>query len=194
MAQNTLAPYWSVLEYIVDNEPHSQSWSCAVDNDALGLSSYDLVLRDGVSTVDYSTYMLTYSTLFAVNFRADATGFVQATLYRQLPTDVDPVILEVAVVNPTWTVSAPVVKASQISWNFYGQQRSRLRLTALDGVIQPFKRESYAQLSTSGQPFIDHVLGPDCPIQTRAGEYIASFGQRTVTYNDKLTQKYYNVK
>ena len=194
MAKNTLAPYWVKIEYIVANEPHSMTFSVVVDNDDLSLSSYDLVQRDGVSTTDFSQYMQQLTTVLESRWNQNAIGFISATLYRQLVTDDIPLILEVATVNPTLTNSAFTVLASQASYMFYDQQRNLYRMTLLDGISEPFSRSSYAQLSIGNQAIVDFVLASDSCIVTRAGEYITTFGQRTVTYNDKLTQKYFNVK
>lgn len=194
MTQYTLAPHWVKLEYLVLTDQHSMTFSVNVDNDTLGLTQYDLVLRDGISTVSMPAFHTAFLNVLAPLYNDTDTGFIQATLYRQLPTDVDPVILDVDTQIPSWTQVTNTKRASQTSFNFYDQQRKRLRLTLLDAIFEPFRRESYAGIGGISQLLVDYMLGADCPITTRAGGYIHTFGQRTVTYNDKLTQKYFNVK
>lgn len=193
MTAYSLAPHWVEHNYIVDGEQHTITHSVDIADDSEGLTNYQLNTKDGTG-IAFASFVLGFGDVWKTQYNVNDSAYIGAWLYRQLPTDVEPIPLDQSATLIIGTSAGATVKASQMSYNFFDQRRKRLRLTLINGIGTPFTRQSYAELAPAGQALVDFCIGDSTAMMTRAGRFLDGFGTRTVTYNDKLTKKYYTVK
>lgn len=187
------APHWVVIPYTVSNLTHKLSLSLDIQDDTLGLGSYNIY--DGISATytSFDTWINGFLTEFATLLDASTSGIGNPTLYRQLPTDQTPKVLD------TYNHSIP---ASGVGGNTLGVQATLryrdlegniIRIQVYEGLISANQRLTYLEAPTNWQDFHTYVFQTTNCIYSSAGLINNGGFSLTTCFNNSLTRKRFSV-
>lgn len=187
------APHWVVIPYTVSDLPHKLSLALDIQDDTLGLGSYSIY--DGITSsyISFDTWMDGFLTEFATLLDASVSGIGSPVLYRQLPTDDTPKVLD----TYNHAIPASGVGTAQLgvqaTIRYRDLEGNIIRIQIYDPLIAANQRLTFLESPTNWQDFQNYIRQTTNCIFSAAGLINNGGYSLTTCYNNSLTRKRFSV-
>lgn len=187
------APHWVRIPYTVDNLQHTMNLGLDIQDDTLGLGSYSIY--DGVSAtyILFDTWISAFLTEFASVLDSNNSSMGTPVLYRQLPTDATPKVLDQFQHAIAVTGIGTAQAGTQATIRYRDLEGNIIRVQIYEGMLAANQRLTYAQAPSNWQNLHAVMFTTYNVLFSAAGNINNGGFSLTTCYNNSLTRKRFSV-